>query len=513
MTRAADGAPSDPELEEQLVEAMVGFRHDPLGYVLYAFPWGEGELGPTPENPNPGPDEWQVKLLKKLGERLRDGRIKSAQGVWRFVGKAIRMARSSGHGIGKSAMVAWLVKWSLDTMEDTRGIVTANTDTQLMTKTWPEIGKWHRLAITSHWFHFTATALYSADPAHEKTWRFDAIPWNITKPEAFAGLHNAGKRIVVIFDEASAIADAISEVTEGALTDKETEIIWLKFGNPTRNTGHFHACFNADRDIWEHDQIDSRTCRMTNKDQIQEWLERYGENSDFFRVRVRGVFPKLGDRQFIGADIIEAARGRHVNEAAYSFAPKILTLDNAWDGGDEIVMGIRQGLAYRQLAVLAKNDNDLVIAQALARFEDEEKADAVFIDKGYGTGVYSIGKGWNRVWTLVPFGGEAEDANQFVNKRAEMWSRARDWLRAGGCIPDDEQLCTELAAPEIVGREDGKVQLEKKSDIKKRVGFSPGRADALALSFAFNVQTKLRAGRGAGARAEFSRPHGYDPEL
>lgn len=496
----------DQQAEDELLETMVGFRHDPLGHVLYSYPWGEGELADEP-----GPDEWQTRVLTKLGERLRDGRIKSADDTWKYVGKAIRKAVASGHGIGKSALVSWIIKWSLDTLEDTRGVVTASTDPQLSTKTWPELGKWHRLSIAKHWFTYTATSIYSTDPEHEKTWRFDAIPWNITKPEAFAGLHNKGKRIVVIFDEASAIADAIWEVTEGALTDKDTEIIWLAFGNPTRNEGRFHACFHGDRLLWDGEHIDSRTARMSNKAQIQEWLEKYGEDSDFFRVRVRGVFPRIGDRQFIGSDIIHAARGRHVREEQYSFAPKILTLDGAWDGGDEIVIGLRQGLAYRQLAVLTKNDDDGKLAGMLARFEDEEKADAVHIDKGYGTGVYSFGKAMQREWVLVAFGAAALNGDQFVNKRAEMWSMTRDWLKAGGAIPDDEQLCKELAAPEIIGREDSKTQLERKADLKKRVGFSPGRADSLALSFAYPVRKKERAMPvRARVSAERSAPKKYE---
>jgi hypothetical protein len=95
--------------------------------------------------------------------------------------------------------------------------------------------------INRHWFTYTATALYSADPAHEKTWRVDMTAWSENNTEAFAGLHNKGKRLLLIFDEASAIPDLIWEVAEGALTDEQTEIIWACFGNPTRNSGRF-AC-------------------------------------------------------------------------------------------------------------------------------------------------------------------------------------------------------------------------------------------------------------------------------
>jgi hypothetical protein len=112
----------------------------------------------------------------------------------------------------------------MSTMPDTRGVVTANTATQLTTKSWAELAKWYSLCINKHWFELTATSLFSRDPGHEKTWRIDAIPWSKEKSEAFAGLHNKGRRILIIFDEASAIPPIIWEVTEGALTDKNTEI-------------------------------------------------------------------------------------------------------------------------------------------------------------------------------------------------------------------------------------------------------------------------------------------------
>ena len=171
---------------------MGKLSKDPHGWVQYAFPCGEGEL-----KDYFGPDEWQTEVLVAI----RDGLI--------TVTEALQIAVASGHGAGKSALVAWIILWSLSTFEDTRVVVTANTDTQLKTKTQPELQKWHRLCITRHWFEFTATSLYSTNKQHEKTWRADCIPWSEHRTEAFAGLHNKGKRIVVIMDEGSAIPDVI----------------------------------------------------------------------------------------------------------------------------------------------------------------------------------------------------------------------------------------------------------------------------------------------------------------
>lgn len=479
--------PNEDELaERQLEHDIVQFTRDPVRWVYYAFQWGVGDLAD-----HTGPDDWQLEILGAIRDQLKKKSVQIGDAI-KFVGKALKMAVASGHGIGKSALVCWIILWAMSTHHDARGVVTANTQVQLATKTWPELAKWHRLFIAEHWFVYESTSIHSADPKHAKTWRFDAIPWTENRSEAFAGLHNQGKRMVLIFDEASAISDKIWEVAEGALTDKDTEIMWFAFGNPTRNTGRFFDCFHKQAERWApHLQVDSRTAKQTNKEEIADMVKYYGEDSDIVRVRVRGVFPKVGDRQYIGFDLIQAAKGRHVKEGSYNFAAKILTLDNAWTGADEIVIGLRQGLYYQQLMTLAKNDNDGEIAGYLMKFEDEHDADAVFIDMGLGTGVYSFGKTLGRKWTLIAFG-SASIKTGFANKRAEMYGGVKEWLIAGGCIPNDERLAEELAAPEYTVKENGQVLLERKEDIKKRLGFSPGRADALALTFAMPVPPKNR---------------------
>jgi hypothetical protein len=296
----------------------------------------------------------------------------------------------------------------------------------------------------------------------------------------------------LIFDEGSAIPDVIYEVSEGALTDKDTEIIWCVFGNPTRNTGRFKDCFGRFRHRWVTKQIDSRTSRHTNKEQIAEWIEDYGIDSDFVKVRVRGVFPSLSVRQFIAVDDVDKAYGLLLRNDQFTFAPKILTCDPAWEGDDELVIGMRQGLKYDILRVIPKNDNDMAIASLLADLEDQEEADAVFIDAGYGTGILSAGKVMKRNhWRLVWFAEKSSDKG-CLNKRAEMWKLMRDWLKDGGSIPKDQVLYNDLIGPELVPRGDGIIQLESKKDMKKRKVPSPGRADALALSFAYPVQPRHR---------------------
>ena len=479
--------------DDAIIELAAECSRNPLKWVRMAYDWGHGDLAGYE-----GPRDWQAEALRQIRDHLADP-------ATRFT--PLRIAVASGHGIGKSAGIGMIINWALSTCEDARVMVTANTATQLGTKTSPEVGKWQRLSITSHWMDVKADSIAVKDKDHAKTWRADFVPWSEHNTEAFAGLHNKGKRIVLIFDEASAIADKVWEVAEGAMTDEDTEIIWIAFGNPTRNTGRFRECFRRFRHRWVTRQIDSRTVDGTNKTEMAKWVEDYGEDSDFVKVRVRGMFPSMSFRQFISEDDVAGAYGRPILLRQISFAPVIIGVDPAWEGDDEFVIMLRQGLASRVLATFPKNDNDLVMANKIAMFEDEHKADAVFVDGGFGTGIVSAGQGLGRHWTLVWFGGESGDPG-CLNKRAEMWQATRNWLKSGGSIPEDPVLRDELQAPEIVPRADGKLQIEAKKDMKRRGVPSPNRADALVITFAHPVHK----GHDVNARARRMGIPGRDPD-
>ena len=465
-------------------DTLETLQRDPLAFCVQCFRWGEGELTGCD-----GPREWQRRVLADIGERIRSGATTD---------EAIRLATASGHGIGKSALVAMVILWALVTRIDTRGVVTANTEKQLTTKTWPELAKWHRLCSLGGAFTYTATSLHSSDASHEKTWRVDAIPWSLTNTEAFAGLHNKGRRVLVVFDEASAIADEIWEVTEGALTDADTEILWLAFGNPTRNTGRFRECFGRFRHRWAVQQIDSREVEGTNLKQLQAWVDDYGEDSDFVRVRVRGVFPRAGVSQFISGESIEQAQTRQL-QFVDPGSPCILGVDIARFGDDQSVIRGRKGRDGRVIRPIKWRGMDTVfsagkIAEAITLYQP----DAVFIDGGgVGGGVVDILKSRGFRVSEVNFGAAAKQVLKYANKRAEMWGDMRDWL-ATGVIDDDPQLSDDMQAPEYGFDKDGRVLLERKADMKKRGLASPDDGDALALTFAEPVQrTDMRTSRSA----------------
>ena len=269
--------------ELELAMDIGAYSLDPPGLVRYVFPWESESLK------TPGPRAWQADILESVKAHLADP-------LTRF--QPYQIAVASGHGIGKSALIAMIMEWAQSTCEDCKIICTAGTGTQLATKTVPEVQKWFRQAINAHWWDINATSIRVKDPNHQAMWRTDFVTWSKEKSEAFAGMHNQGRRIVIIFDEASAVDDLIWEVTEGALTDEDTEIIWIAFGNPTRNTGAFYrAITGANR--WIKRQIDSRTVEGTNKALLDAQIAEWGEDSDRARVRIRGEFPRGGSTQFI----------------------------------------------------------------------------------------------------------------------------------------------------------------------------------------------------------------------
>ena len=466
--------------------SVENFFHDPLGFVCECFPWGSAELPGSPE-------KWQVDILIEIRNKLQSGAS---------LNEVVKIAIASGHGIGKSALIAWIVFWAMATHDNCRGVITAGTERQLLTKTWPEIAKWFRFFKYKDLFKLQATRISADLPNYSETWRIDIIPWNAANPDAFAGMHNKGSRILVVFDESSAIADKIWEVTEGALTDKDTEIIWCAFGNPTLNSGMFRECFRKNRHRWITRQIDSRLVSITNKRQIQKWIDDHGFDSDFVKVRVRGIFPNASSLQFIAQDVVDAARGRRLDKKSYEFAPVILTCDPAWTGDDTLVIAKRQGLKFDILRVIPRQDDDFAIAKILADYEDEFKADAVFIDIGWGTGIFSGGKQLGRKWILVNNANASLDPG-YLNVRAESWAAVKKWLKEGGALPDDQELCDDLVGPQFSTRPDGKVVLESKADMKKRGIPSPNKGDALALSFAGPVR------KGSGLKLKPKKMNGW----
>lgn len=462
---------SPPDPDELIAEQMARFRFDPLGYVRWVFDWGQGDLAGEE-----GPDDWQAEVLREVGEAMRDSET------------SVRFAVASGHGIGKTALTAWIIHWFIATRPGCAGVVTANTADQLKNKTWRELSKWNGRAINSHWFEWTATSFKSVE--RPDTWFIAAQPWSKERSEAFAGLHE--KDVLVLFDEASAIDDVIWEVAEGAMTEKGA--LWLALGNPTRNSGRFRECWGRFRNFWRLKQIDSRTAKRTNKAEIEQYRLLYGEDSDFFRVRVRGMWPRASSMQFIPGDLVDEAMSRE--PACHIFEPLIIGVDVARYGDDQSVIAFRRG---RDACTIPwkkyRGVDTMTLAAEIARLSDEHKADAIFVDGvGIGAGVVDRLRQLGRRVFDVQSGGKPtglffEEPIKVKNKRCEMWAQMKQWLRIGA-IPDDNELEADLTGIEYGYDMDNALQLERVEDMKKRGLSSPDNATALALTFAEPVASR-----------------------
>lgn len=491
--------------DQAFMEKVFAFKTNPLAFVLWAFPWGE----PGTDLAEKELESWQRDVLIELGKFLEDFEFRKTN---KFDLLPFLKAVASGHGIGKSALIAMLIIFFMSTRRNCRGIVTANTGDQLSTKTWPELQKWHARAINKHWFKWTAEkfkCLMAASEEEQENWRFDAVTWSEERTEAFAGLHNENGSIL-FFDEGSAISNKIFEVSEGVLVDPL--VVWLVFGNPTRNTGRFRECFGKLRALWRPQHIDSRTCKMNagKAMQYKQWIESYGDDSDFVRVRIKGQFPNEGDKQFISSKAVEDAQTRDIPHDA--MAPLIMGVDPARANTDKFVVRFRRGRDGRSIPAfkfLGMKTQEQVhrVADLIGKFNP----DAVCIDTGGGYGLIDGLRALGYRVHAVDFGVKLS-AGQYANTRVKLWGDMRDWLE-GAMIDADQELFDDLIGPEFgfSGRDGDQYLLESKESMKLRGLDSPDDADALACTFAVNVARRDLKTARYSRRAVQAKGLDYDP--
>lgn len=484
--------PFDTADDSELFSWLASVRDDPLAFTLGAYPWGEPG---TVLAKYSGPEDWAVALML----RIRDGLLD--------LNTAIQEATASGHGIAKSATVAHIILWAFCTFPDCRGVVTANTETQLKTKTWAELGKWFNLCFfANRHFSLTATGLFSRDPNRERTWRIDMVPWSEKNPQAFAGMHNQGKRLIMLFDEASEIPDIIWETAEGALTDADTQIIWLVFGNPTKNSGRFRDCFSGGKfaEYWTARQIDSRAVRISNKTYIARLIKAYGgEDNDIVRVRVLGQFPLKGMMEFFSAADIDAAMVREVSTARSD--PLALGVDVARFGMNASVIFPRKGRDARTIERERFQGLDTVaLADKILETQFRLHADGIMIDGGgVGGGVVDNVRAKRLHCYEIQFGGKdiiyntiwGNTGEKYANNRAAMYGNLRSWLRTGA-IPNDPELRRQMLAIRYTFNNRDEILLENKEDLidENGYGVSVDDLDALALTLTHPLQSHRDAG-------------------
>jgi len=469
-----------PDLE--LAQEVAKFYADPLGFVLFAYPWGES--GPLEHET--GPDDNQKEFLVSLGKEVARRRFDGSTPVM-----PIQMAETSGHGTGKSAMGAWIVDWLLSTRPFSIGTVTAGTYTQLEEKTWSAILSWSKLCITAHWFDIQASGIFHK--LYPDTWKVTPQTCKEQNAQSFAGQHARRSTSWYLFDEASEVPDAIFATAYGGLTDGEP--MMFAWGQPVRNTGEFYSiCFGDKKDRWNHRRVDSRTSRFTNKVLIAQWLQDYGELSDFVKVRVLGLPPSASELQYIDKARIESARKRIVD--ALPDDALIAGFDVSGGGKAWNVIRFRRGLDGKpdgMAPIRIPGEADLersqrvgICSELLSDRRPEKKIAAMFVDSAFGAPIVVRLKalGFTNVHE-VNFGGTSPDAHQ-LNMRAYMWAKAKEWLLLGA-LPNDNDLCGQLALPGYHVNNSGKLVIESKESIQERGESSPDDADAFCLTFAQSV--------------------------
>lgn len=484
MQETKYSAKDEQELMAQLWRPAI--RNDPLAFVLFAFPWAKQG---TPLEHFTGPRKWQRDVLLDIKEH-----IKQNSGKVDF--ETLRLAVASGRGIGKSALVSWIVLWMMTTRIGSTVIVSANSESQLRSVTWAELTKWSSMLINSYWWEISATRIAPAkwlttlveDELKKGTryWSVEGRLWSSENPDAFAGVHNHDG-VMLVFDEASGIDDSIWSVSSGFFTENTPNRFWCCFSNPRRNTGYFYETFHAKRDFWKTRQVDARDVEGTDKNVYAQIIEEYGPDSYQAHVEVYGSFPSESDSQFIPISLVNEAmkRERHKDESA----PFVLGVDPARFGSDSTVIAVRQGRDIIELRKYKGDDTMTVVGHVIDAIEQYKPALVCIDEGGLGAGIVDRLKEQRYKVRGVNFACKSRKPMMYGNLRAQIWGDMKNWLQ-DGCLPNDKYLKTDLISPLMKPDSKGAIFLESKKDMKARGLASPDLADAIALTFTFPVANR-----------------------
>jgi phage terminase large subunit len=386
----------------------------------------------------------------------------------------------SGHGCGKTTVIAILALWFVTTHYDAKCVITAASQDQLRDGAWSELRKWWgklpeplkaQLEVSEE------RATIKAAPEMGFVVRRTASKSN---PEALQGIH--AEHVLYLVDEASGIEDVIFEVAAGSLSTKGA--MACLFSNPTRASGFFYDTHHRLRNRWRTHIVSSEDVPRA-RGHIDDIVEAYGRSSNKYRVRVEGQFPTADDSTVIPLELVEAARRRDV--APRDVRP-IWGVDVARFGDDSSALAKRQGNVLLEPVQEwhGKDTMQLVglIMDAWMKTDDDKRPSEIVVDViGIGSGVV------DRLAELdLPVRGcnVAESASiddKYSRLRDEGWWRAREWFAARDCfIPNDEKLIAELTGPTYDFASNGKLVVESKKDMRKRGLASPNKADAFIMT-------------------------------
>jgi len=395
-----------------------------------------------------------------------------------------RVTIRSGHGVGKSAFLSWLILWFLGTRFPARIGCTAPTSHQLSDVLWGELAKWHRrmdpefkgmYRITSDMVEFTYGPKESYAVA--RTARRET-------PEAFQGLHS--ENMLFIADEASGIDDIIFQVGEGAMSTEGAKTVLT--GNPTRTSGYFYDSHNKMKDMWCRLKVGCEDSKNVAPAYFKMMAKKYGLDSNVYRVRVLGDFPKDDDDSVIPLSLIEEAVIRKVEPTQVR---PIWGLDIARFGSARSALCERIGNSMPE-KVQSWRGKDLmqtagIVYNLWEKRKDENRPVSINVDCiGIGAGVADRLREMGLPAIDVNVGEAPSIESHYNRLRDELWFRAREWFdKRNVSMCQDEDLIDELTSPKYKYTSLGKLQVESKEEMIKRGVASPDLADAFCLTFAY----------------------------
>lgn len=489
------------EQESEIFTQILALKNDPVGFAHYAYPWGEP--GTSFER---GLRAWQLEELKRLADHTQEQAFRHDNGLPL---KVYRRGWSSGRGPGKSAMFGIASHWHMSTHIGAPTIVSANTESQLRTRTFPEFAVWFGSAINSHWFTIETLRIVPApwllenvkrskdegglgiDP---KYWYVQGQMWSEDNPNSFAGAHNP-YGMLLLFDEAAGIPSPIWDVARGFFTEVNPYRFHLAASQMRSRTGRFYEVFTdkAWSDEWTVRTLSTRGMEGVDQAEVESSVKAYGEDSDYVRVEILGLPPRTSEDQFIPFDNVRAAQANELYRDETQAL--ILGVDPAPRG--KTAWRFRQGRNARDCCGSSTKGSwtgydNVQIVKAIVDLDSRFDPDFICIDFGMGTGVIDTLKRNARIAPKlreVKFGDQAHDkSSEFATHAAELWARMRDWLPGGMIEKDDgekgsfSQQLTDRGW-RYSGREEGKKILETKDDMQRRGVKSPDDADAMACTF------------------------------
>ena len=450
-----------------LADLLLTLHNDPVLYVRSVL-----QVEPQP---------WQIEALQAVHSHSR-------------------VATRSGHGVGKTACLSWIILWFLTT-RPCRIVCTANSASQLEQVLWPEIRKWignmpKGLQNIVQWKSDKITVNGVDSSAHARTSAKD-------RPEALQGFHHS-QNMLFVLDEASGIPDVVYQTAQGALSSKNSKAIMV--GNPTRNSGFFADAFGKDSDRWHTMTVPCSASEHVDPAFIEDMRLQYGEDSNVFRVRCLGLPPDVSDDALISRHLVDVSVERDVEPM--QVAP-IWGLDIALYGGDRCALAKRQGNVLLE-PVKSWGNKDLMetVGVVLNEYEAtpyQDRPSEICCDViGIGAGVCSRLQELGLPARSVNVAESPALGNRYQRLRDELWFKAREWFEARDCVMPQgcDELIHELTALRYKILSSGKFKAEGKDDMKKRGLRSPDLADAFVLTFASQAVSASGVSSGWGFKRD-----------